>query len=274
MQYGIIGAPVQSPISLILGRLNPNRQLRSDIVRISEKGSASQMSSKRRTAIKVIIAGDANCGKTSILQRLLFNKFLDGYRATIGCDFYTRLWETKGEGPLFKYFQQRAISRKWSAFSLEFANCLQVLIADKVVQCQLWDTAGQERHRAMSAAFYRGSDVCVLVYDTQEPKSLRNIDSWRDEFLAHATLPSGQKPIVVILGNKAEEGTPKLCEYSGSELHFFVSAKTGLNVEQAFDALCQKCVEMEDNFPHDEFNKHKIDIAAPPIKKDGNGVCC
>ena len=34
---------------------------------------------------------------------------------------------------------------------------------------QIWDTAGQERFQSIGAAFYRGSDACMLVYDiTQE----------------------------------------------------------------------------------------------------------
>jgi Ras-related protein Rab-7A len=125
----------------------------------------------------------------------------------------------------------------------------------------------------MSTSFYRGSDVGILVYDTHEPKSLQNLDSWRDEFLKFATLPGGQPPIIVVLGNKADDGTAMACRYSGTEQHFLVSAKTGLNVEQAFDAVCHRCLELEDRFNHDELGKDIINI-------DGNdkgvvkGPCC
>ena len=35
---------------------------------------------------------------------------------------------------------------------------------------QIWDTAGQDRFKCLGNAFYRGSDVCVLVYDITDKK--------------------------------------------------------------------------------------------------------
>ena len=33
------------------------------------------------------------------------------------------------------------------------------------ITMQVWDTAGQERYQALGAAFYRGAEACILVYD-------------------------------------------------------------------------------------------------------------
>jgi Ras-related protein Rab-7A len=125
----------------------------------------------------------------------------------------------------------------------------------------------------MSTSFYRGADVGILVYDTQEPKSLKNLDSWRDEFLNFATLPGGQPPVILVLGNKAEEGVAMACRYSGSEQHFFVSAKSGLNIEQAFDAMCVRCLELEDRFNHDELGKDIINVKGNDTGTV-RGPCC
>lgn len=35
---------------------------------------------------------------------------------------------------------------------------------------QIWDTAGQEKFQSLGQAFYRGADVCMLVYDITNPK--------------------------------------------------------------------------------------------------------
>jgi GTPase SAR1 family protein len=39
-----------------------------------------------------------------------------------------------------------------------------------VVGGQIWDTAGQEKFQSLGQAFYRGADVCMLVYDITNPK--------------------------------------------------------------------------------------------------------
>ena len=54
-------------------------------------------------------------------------------------------------------------------------------------EIKLWDTAGQERFQSLGVAFYRGADCCVLVYDVNNSKSFDTLDSWRDEFLIHAS---------------------------------------------------------------------------------------
>lgn len=48
---------------------------------------------------------------------------------------------------------------------------------------QIWDTAGQERFRSLGAAFYRGADCCVLVYDVNIHKTFDTLNNWHDDFL-------------------------------------------------------------------------------------------
>ena len=51
------------------------------------------------------------------------------------------------------------------------------------VTLQLWDTAGQERYQSLGAAFYRGAEACILVYDITNAESFDNLGSWRHNFL-------------------------------------------------------------------------------------------
>lgn len=53
------------------------------------------MASKRRTTLKIVLIGDSNAGKTSILKRFFDGRFETSYRATIGCDFFCKLYELK-----------------------------------------------------------------------------------------------------------------------------------------------------------------------------------
>jgi len=45
------------------------------------------------------------------------------------------------------------------------------------------DTAGQERFQSLGQAFYRGADICILVFDLTKTDSFEALDAWRDEFL-------------------------------------------------------------------------------------------
>lgn len=49
---------------------------------------------------------------------------------------------------------------------------------------QIWDTAGQERFQSLGAAFYRGADCCILVYDVTKIQSFEHLERWKAEFLA------------------------------------------------------------------------------------------
>lgn len=44
---------------------------------------------RKKTLLKVILLGDANVGKTSILNTFIKKQFTTRYSATIGCDFMT-----------------------------------------------------------------------------------------------------------------------------------------------------------------------------------------
>lgn len=48
---------------------------------------------------------------------------------------------------------------------------------------QIWDTAGQERFHSLGAAFYRGADCCVLVYDVNIHKTFDTLSNWHTDFL-------------------------------------------------------------------------------------------
>jgi hypothetical protein len=81
-------------------------------------------------------------------------------------------------------------------------------LRDKATLCcaQIWDTAGQERSNTLGPAFYRGADVCVLVYDTTVEISFDNLEAWRDEFLIQAGPRDPENFPFVVLANKIDLG--------------------------------------------------------------------
>jgi len=171
-------------------------------------------------------------GKTSLMNRFHSQKFSGDYKATIGADFLSK------------------------TVVLDRAS-------NKEATLQIWDTAGQERFQSLGVAFYRGADVCILVYDVTDPKSLDNLNGWRNEFLKQVTdSPSSQEAKsfpFVILGNKVDKDQRSVSStrsqewlkatfaqsQPGSWRHYETSAKSAQNVDEAFKVAAQLAYERE-----------------------------
>ncbi|XP_052116557.1 ras-related protein Rab7-like [Arachis duranensis] len=69
---------------------------------------------------------------------------------------------------------------------------------------QIWDTTGQERFNSLGAAFYRGADCCVLVYDVNAHNTFDTLNNWHDEFIKQADLNDHEAFPFVLLGNKVD----------------------------------------------------------------------
>ncbi|KAH3766015.1 small GTPase superfamily [Pelomyxa schiedti] len=164
--------------------------------------------------IKLLLLGDSGVGKTSLINKYANQRFTSTYKPTLGADFLTK----------------------------------ELMVEDKLVSLQIWDTAGQERFQSLGPAFYRGADSCVLVFDVNNAQSFQNLEKWKEEFLAYAS-PANLKTFpFVILGNKSDLGDNRAvprnkviawCNSVGDIPYFEVSAKEGVNVDQAFQAVAK-----------------------------------
>jgi len=192
--------------------------------------------------------GDSGVGKTALMNQYVNKRFSSAYKATIGADFLTK----------------------------------EVMIDDKLVTLQIWDTAGQERFQSLGVAFYRGADVCILVYDVTNPKSFDNLDSWREEFLVQASPPDIENFPFVVLGNKvdreADRRVPKAkaqswCKSKASLRYFETSAKEAVQVEAAFQEAAQLALAQENT--EADFVPETINLgrAAPPVHTTKSSCC-
>lgn len=154
--------------------------------------------------LKVVVAGNGNVGKTSLIRRFCEGKFEEARVATIGVDFQTQT----------------------------------VDLAGKTVKLSIWDMAGQDRFQIIRAGFYRGSRASALVYDVTEPETLESLARWRDEILEAVE----HQPFIVV-GNKIDlERTqqPEQAQDFANSLqatYLETSALDGNGVPQLFEAL-------------------------------------
>ncbi|MHA2297039.1 MAG: Rab family GTPase [Candidatus Hodarchaeales archaeon] len=175
---------------------------------------------KKTFLLKMVLAGDGAVGKTSLRERYLGRGFKSQYLETIGADF-----------------------------ALKTEN-----LGKKTVKFQIWDLAGQQRFEAVRSVYYNGALGALLVFDLTRRDSFENLESW----IAEIWQNNGKGIIpVVILGNKfdlckkisgcieekeAIEFAAMLSKKTQKEKGFKVkylktSAKTGLNVSEAFNTL-------------------------------------
>lgn len=156
--------------------------------------------------LKVVVAGDGNVGKTSLIRRYCENKFETTRVATIGVDFQTQTVE----------------------------------LPERTVKLSIWDMAGQERFEVIRSGFYRGSRAAALVYDVTEPESFSHLERWRQEILGAVE----QQPFVVV-GNKIDlqrtQGAEEVQAFAQSigAPHLETSALDGRGVPDLFEALAK-----------------------------------
>lgn len=125
--------------------------------------------------VKVVVIGNSGVGKTSLRGQYVSSQFSAGYHATIGADFIAKTVPHYSD-------------------------------SDESVTLQIWDTAGQERFSSLSAAFFRGADAAVLMFDVNRPATLHALTRWWSEFRTHAPLPDKDMEdyCLVVIGNKTD----------------------------------------------------------------------
>ncbi|XP_077485746.1 RAS oncogene family member Rab39 isoform X2 [Amblyomma americanum] len=160
---------------------------------------------------RLILIGDSTVGKSTLLKAFTDGKFHDICDPTVGVDFFARLIEVK---------------------------------KDVRVKLQLWDTAGQERFRSITRSYYRNSVGALLLYDITKRASFEHLVDWLFEVKRHI---EPQKVIYQVVACKADmEVSREVSTEEGQAFAEFygvkfveTSAKTGLNVERAFETIAR-----------------------------------
>jgi small GTP-binding protein len=165
----------------------------------------------QETTVKIVILGDSNVGKSSILHRYMTGVYLESPN-TVGARFVGKKVSYEGHS----------------------------------IKLNIWDTAGQERYKSFSKIYCRDAAAVILVYDINDPGSFEGMKKWY-ELMSENTLPSNtiafiaaNKCDLTILDQTVETTGKDYADYISAE-HFCVSAKEGTNVQEMFDRLAERC---------------------------------
>ncbi len=164
---------------------------------------------------KYILIGDSCVGKTSILSKMISNKFSEVYYETIGVELLTK----------------------------------NITVNEKKLKIQIWDASGAEKYRSIVSAYFKGANGIIAVYDITNKNSFDSIKTQLKCYKNHICSDTS----VIIIGNKSDLEANRavneedLIAYANANnfLYIEVSAKTGSNIEESFNSLIKRSVSIK-----------------------------
>ena len=113
---------------------------------------------------KIIIIGNENTGKTSLIKKLTTHTFDKSYTCTVGVDF---------------------------ALHMVHGNVHKSKL-------NIWDTAGQERFNGVIKLYYKRCHGVIMMFDLNVRSSFTKLEYWMNEIKKNIN----EKPFIVLIGNK------------------------------------------------------------------------
>ena len=195
--------------------------------------------------LKIVILGEGRVGKTSILSKYFNKKFDSNQKSTINPSFYEKKVNHNG----------------------------------KIVQLKFWDTAGQEQFDAISKIYYQNAVGALLVYDVTIFETFQKVEKWVNTLQEVV----GKNITFLIAGNKFDLADKQSLEKNSSSIdsycnkehckHIYTSAKTGYQVDEAFESLINSVVSKVSTAPKQKKKKIEISSSNVEAQKEKKGCC-
>ncbi len=160
---------------------------------------------------KIVLIGDGGAGKTSICLRYTEGRFEQDLKMTIGVNLVTK----------------------------------RIVFDGKNITLIMWDLSGQPRFQDVVSEYFKGARLAIAVYDVTRPFTLVNLEYWIERLRQNSP-----NSVLFIVANKIDEcddmnkiirdGVELSLHYGAT--FFAVSAKTGENIEEMFNAVARALV--------------------------------
>ena len=175
----------------------------------------SEDDQRKKLSMKLLLIGDSEVGKTSLLLKYTEHIFPEEHIATIGVEYKD------------KY-----------------------IIKDNYnIRLQIWDTAGQERFHSITKNIYRNTNGVIFIYDIAKKETFDNIKNWILDLQSASADIKG-----IILGNKndltdkREVNMTDLKELGEKYKMAYMetSAKNNVNVNEGFELIVNELLQDKD----------------------------
>ncbi|MHC1590974.1 MAG: Rab family GTPase [Candidatus Helarchaeales archaeon] len=169
---------------------------------------------EHRYVFKIVVLGSEAVGKTSLINRYAERKFTSEYHPTLGTNIIIK------------------------------EVTIQDIQAD--VKLMLWDIAGQKKWTEVRHLYYKGAQGAMLAYDVTRPPTYQAIQDWDHDLEVFV----GEIPKILIANKIDLQESMKVTKEEGEEMakkinafkFIMTSAKTGQQVNEAFETLAKKLV--------------------------------
>ena len=121
----------------------------------------------RQKEVKLIVVGETNVGKTSLIKQYIDHTFVEEKTATIGYDTIQK----------------------------------QIDINGKSLRLNIWDTCGQEQYRTINQMFVENSKMALLVYDVTDRETFEELKKYWYHYITDSL---EEEVIIGIAGNKCD----------------------------------------------------------------------
>ena len=197
------------------------------------------LNDKREYLFKILVVGEPNVGKTSLVRKYCTGNFTDKYKSTIGVDF----------------LQKDVEYDQWTNTHIHF-----------------WDLAGQERIGTQANILFRDTHGVICLFDVTNENTKAQVAAWK-QLINEKTTMAGEHyiPPCILVANKID----KVCEQSdqfdtteieamaeqlGFEIAFPTSIKGNYNVENAITNLIRLMIHANLSLSHKTYEEDIIEL--------------
>jgi small GTP-binding protein len=159
----------------------------------------------------IIIVGDQMSGKSTLMHRMIHDKFTLEYIPTIGVDF---------------------------------ASTVVNLVDTGNLKLKIWDCAGQERFFPITRVYFTNANVAMITFDMRELFSSNSIHMWIQRVHMHSKV--GRCAHIMLVGTNSDSKKSVLTKNVATQFAhqnnltlIQVSSKSGKNVKEAFYAAAR-----------------------------------
>uniref|UniRef100_A0A3Q4B8T1 Ras-related protein Rab n=1 Tax=Mola mola TaxID=94237 RepID=A0A3Q4B8T1_MOLML len=199
---------------------------------------------------KVLVIGELEVGKSSVIMRYVNKHFDEKYKSSIGVDFALKTIE-------------------WDPRT--------------VVRIQFWDIAGQERFQKMSRVYYKGAMGAMVVFDITRSSTLEAASVWKRDLDKNVCLANGRPVPAVLLANKCDvksrdgdvvSSLDAFCEKNSFAGWFETSAKDNINIDEAGAFLVHQMMLCDASPFDEEHHGDRIKVGQASEESQSQALCC
>ena len=189
---------------------------------------------------KILLVGDIEVGKTSILTKYFDNNAPEVIEPTMGIEFKTKIFKR----------------------------------GNNLIKLRIWDTSGQEKFKSITQNYFCDADSLLYVFDVTNENSLNNIKNW----LEMSEKNNNKNFIKILIGNKTDldegiiekEQMEQFLADNNMDILFEISAKNGKGISKMFEDIVDLLIKNE---PTQNIESSDVNDTYEEVKENNKSDC-